>query len=75
MEILFGRTTDLASAIRDLLNNFKEENLKNELVEVMAEIKKAEVTGDSAKLEEYLKKCQTLSNEINNIKNNSKYAS
>lgn len=67
-ELTYGQAGDPGGIFEELLNNLHEELLRQELHQVMLRLKEAEMKGDKELLEENLKKCQTLTIEINNLK-------
>lgn len=68
MEMVYGETANPGSAFDEIKSSYRESVLREELQATMGKLKEAERQGDNAKLEEYLKKCQTISIEINNLK-------
>jgi DNA primase len=67
-EISLGQMDGRKEIFNELINNLRADLLKEELKQVMLKIREAEVRGDAGALEENLKKCQTLTIEINKIK-------
>lgn len=65
-ELVFSKVENIVEALEELIDNFNKENLRKEKEEVMLKIKEAERSGDAVMLEEYLKKCQTLSRDSKN---------
>jgi hypothetical protein len=67
-EVFYGGGIDLKRDIVELINNLKEENLKEELARKMRELYLAEEAKDQEKVEEILKACQIINNKIQEIK-------
>ncbi len=68
-ELLFEhRLADLEAQSRELLANLKEELLRTELQLLFGQIKEAEVSDNPTQLETILKRCQAISQEINDLK-------
>ncbi|MFN4181310.1 MAG: toprim domain-containing protein, partial [Candidatus Paceibacteria bacterium] len=68
-EVFYSNGVDVKRDIMELLNNLKEENLKEQLTNKMHELYKAEEMNDEAKIQEILKDCQIINNKIHEIKN------
>jgi len=67
-EVFYSGGADLKRDIIELINNLKEENLKEELARKMHELYLAEEAKDQKKVEEILKECQIINNKIQEIK-------
>ena len=67
-EILYGKEEKIEKNVIDLLNNFKEEHLREELGKKMIELYKAEESKDFERSSILLKEYQELNNKIQNIK-------
>lgn len=67
-EVFYGGGVDLKRDIIELINNLKEESLKEELARKMRELYLAEEAKDQKKVEEILKECQIINNKIQEIK-------
>ena len=68
-EVFYGGDVDLKKDLDELLSNFKEEYLKENLAEKMKELRLAEEGKDVSKSTEILKECQIISNKIQDLKN------
>ncbi|MFA6524324.1 MAG: DNA primase [Candidatus Paceibacterota bacterium] len=68
-EVFYGKDADLKKDVRELLNNFKEEYLKEELFCKMKELHISEIEKDKLKSIEILKEINIINNKIQNIKN------
>jgi DNA primase len=69
-EVFYGEDTNLNKEVEELLNNFKEEYLKEELFRKMQELHIFETKKDNVKSNEILKEINIINNKIQNIKNN-----
>lgn len=67
-EVFYGAGADLKKDIVELINNLKEESLKEELARKMRELYLAEEAKEQKKVEEILKECQIINNKIQAIK-------
>ena len=72
MESRYDGRTDLSRDINYLLFGLEEEYLKQRFAIAMNNLQKAEQTKDTEGVSKYLKECQEISQQINNIKNNYK---
>lgn len=68
-EVFYSNGVDIKRDTIELLNNLKEENLKEQLAKKMHELYKAEEVHDESKIQEILKECQIINNKIHEIKN------
>ncbi|MDP2789493.1 MAG: DNA primase [bacterium] len=68
-EVFYGEDTDLKKDVSELLDNLREEYLKEELSRKMRELKEAEELKDFSKSSKILKECQVINNKIQHIKN------
>ncbi len=68
-EVFYEEGADLNKDVLELLNNLKEEQLKEELMLKMRELHVAEENKDKAKSEQILKECQVINNKIQGFKN------
>ena len=69
-EVFYEGNVSLEKDVGEMLSNLKEEYLKEELEKKMRELYKAEEKKDRERSAEILKDCQTISNKIQEIKNN-----
>ncbi len=67
-EVFYGAGADLKKDIVELVDNLKEESLKEVLAKKMHELYLAEESKDQQKVEEILKECQIINNKIQEIK-------
>ncbi|MFA6274098.1 MAG: toprim domain-containing protein, partial [Candidatus Paceibacterota bacterium] len=67
-EVFYGDDVDLQKDVRELLNNLREEYLKEELAKKMKELQIYEEKKDYNKSEEILKEINDLNQKIHNIK-------
>ncbi|MEK7477905.1 MAG: DNA primase [Patescibacteria group bacterium] len=75
-ELVYGGNEFIAREAEELLSNWREESLREELQELMTKIRDLEIKGETvsgspeqaAQLDGYLKKCQALSQELNNLR-------
>ena len=65
-EITYGGVTDLATALSGLLNEWREETWREELAETVRRLKSLDPKTESKLLDQYLKRCQELSQQLNN---------
>ncbi|MFM7088236.1 MAG: DNA primase [Candidatus Paceibacterota bacterium] len=68
-EVFYSNGVDVKRDTIELLNNLKEESLKEQLTKKLHELYKAEEVGDESKIQEILKECQIINNKIHEIKN------
>ncbi len=68
-EVFYGEGENIKKDVKELLDNFKEEFLKEELSRKMREIHIAEIKKDFTKSALILKECQIINNKIQDIKN------
>lgn len=66
-EVSFSQSDNLAHQSDELINNLKEELLREEFTETMRRLQEAERSKDNKKTLELLKRCQELSLELRNI--------
>jgi len=71
-EVFYGKDVDLNKDVRELINNFKEEYLKEELFYKMQELHISETEKDKLKSIEILKEINIINNKIQDIKNSRK---
>ena len=69
-ELYYDGHEHLDREFAELLRNLEREVLEEQLAETMTSLALAEKKGESGQAEEFLKKCQELSQKINEIKNN-----
>ncbi len=67
-EISYGGSDRLEAEFKDLLHQLDIESLKEELTESLRQLKAAESSGDNPSIDKWLKKCQDISREINNLR-------
>jgi len=67
-EILFGGSENIEKEIKELTLNYREDYLKEKLVEEMAKIKQSEKEKNEKKLQTLLKNYQETSNKLEEIK-------
>jgi len=70
-EILYQDDTVLLKEIQDLLNLLEEQYLKEEFVETMEKLSKAEKIGNQGDIEKILQKCTDISSRLNTLKTSS----
>jgi hypothetical protein len=70
IESYYSGGTNLKRDINNLLFGLEEEYLKQRFTIAMANLQKAEQIKNSADILKYLEECQTISQQINTIKNN-----
>lgn len=68
-EVFYGGGRNLERDVIELLSNFKEEYLKEQLAKKMMELHLAEKEKDSDKSNKILNECQIISNKIEELKN------
>lgn len=68
-ELLYAEKEKLAEDITDLITQYRSETLKEELALLMEKIRQAEGAGDHGALDIYLKKCQSISQELQTLNN------
>jgi DNA primase len=68
-EVFYGGGENLERDVIELLSNFKEEYLKEQLARKMMELHLAEKEKDSDKSNKILNECQIISNKIEELKN------
>lgn len=68
-EFFFQGSSRLAPDIDDLFNNLTADDLREQLREAMSALKRAELSGDQAELDKWLKRCQAITQDLNNKKN------
>jgi DNA primase len=68
-EVFYDEGTDLKKDTEEMLNNLKEEYLKEKIESKMRELHKAEDKKDSLLSAQILKECQVLNSQIQDIKN------
>lgn len=66
MELTYEGSDKLHEEIEELIAGYRREYLKEELTQVLKLIKQAEAAGDQALLDSYLKKCQDITQALNN---------
>ena len=71
-EVFYGKDTNLEKDVKELLNNFKEEYLKEELFHKMQELHISETEKDKTKSIEILKEINIINNKIQDIKSGRK---
>jgi DNA primase len=64
VEAYYDMRDDISSEIEELFKNLEEERLKEEFVQTMSELGKAEKNKDLSRVEEMLVKCQEISKKI-----------
>jgi len=69
-EVFYEGESDLKKDVVEMISNLREESLKEQLLEKMRELRKAEEDHNHEKSAEILKECQAISNQIQNIKSN-----
>ena len=69
-EVFYTEDADLKKDVLELLNNLREEYLKEELERKMRELRIAEEAQDSTRATEILKECQAINDKIQSLKNN-----
>jgi len=68
-EALGGDTYEIERQARDdLFSNLMADDLKEQLREAMSALKRAELSGDQAELDKWLKRCQAITRDLNNKK-------
>jgi len=70
-EVFYGEDTNLEKDVLELLDNLKEEHLKEDLSRKMKELHIVELSKDSKKSVEILKEINEINKKIQNIRNNS----
>ncbi len=68
MESYFGGKINLKEEIKELIKRLEEEDLKGELMQTMADLQKAEQKKDKDETQKHLKRFQTISQKLNEIK-------
>lgn len=66
IELTYEGSDKLHEEIEELLAGYRREYLKDELSQVLSLIKQAEAAGDQSLLDSYLKKCQDITQALNN---------
>ncbi|MFH1365889.1 MAG: DNA primase [Patescibacteria group bacterium] len=69
-EVFYGGYTEIGKEVGEMINNLKEEYLKEELECKIGDLHKAEDAKDDILSMKILKECQILNNMIQDIKNN-----
>jgi hypothetical protein len=69
-EVFYGHGADLKKDIEEMIENLKEEYLREELGRKMHELREAEEAKDPQKSAQILAECQIINNKIQDIKNN-----
>ena len=69
-EVYYQRATKLENEVKELLQVFEEEYLKNVFSEKMAELSRAERNKDEGKIKELLEQCQDISKKLAILYNN-----
>ncbi|MEK7586767.1 MAG: DNA primase [Patescibacteria group bacterium] len=67
-ELNYSDSARLETEFKELLKQVEIEGLKEELAEVFRQLKTAESSGDTSQVDSWLKKCQDISREINNLR-------
>jgi len=68
-EVFYGGDANLEKDVAELLNNLREEFLKEELFKKMQELRVVEEKKDTDKTSEVLKQINEINNKIQDIKN------
>lgn len=66
-ELSSGERKDFDHLLVEAYEQFRVEFLKDQLTQTLALVKKAELAGQAADLDRYLKKCQDISNQLRNL--------
>ena len=69
-EVFYAGEADLKKDVAELLQNLREEYLKEALGRKMRELRIAEEAQDATRATEILKECQTINDKIQSLKNN-----
>lgn len=67
-EFFFQDSSRLASEIDDLFINLTSDDRREQLREATLALKRAELSGDKAELDKWLKRCQAITQDLNNKK-------
>ncbi|MFA6416378.1 MAG: DNA primase [Candidatus Paceibacterota bacterium] len=67
-EFFFQGSSRLVADIDDLFANLTADDLREQLREAMSALKRAELSGDQSELDKWLKRCQAITQELNNKK-------
>jgi DNA primase len=66
-EAFYSGSSSLEKAVEELFLNFEKEIIKENLIEAMSELRRAELLHDSEKAGEILGKCKVLSEKLNKL--------
>ena len=67
-EVTYSGADNISGMLKNIISDLEEETLKESLGMAIAKLKKAEQRGDDAEIQNGLKECQTISQELSRIK-------